>query len=559
VSGAWREAYRLQRTAFPELAYHAIYSVRMGNVAPSIPEAELVRRSERRVLQSKLLVSALLGLLALGSLAILSPTAKGFIAPDLAGPLYVETVIVGLLVLELALLWWTGLQVLPTFLSSAIVPTLEVLPIPSKTLERASFLLFLRLFDLPAGTALVMTPIAVGAALGSVAAGIAIVPGTVATVVFGLGLSLVTGKFFLRHVQGASGGSSRSTAVRWAYLVLWTVPAFAMYGYVALGPRFIAWLTAVASGGPSGAVDALLATFPFPLASLPSLVASGGVAAPDAGTLPLGIVLVGSAAYGVVALLVGIWLLAAPRTLARTISEGGPPGALPGRLRTRSAPMSIVVKDLRISSRTPGFAFLVLLPLLDAIAIGVWTVLASPVPSDAFNVAVAAVATAALLATFFGPAFFAIEVMGYSYTRTLPLSEGSLLLGKVTLIAAIYGIAAGTVLAIALAKLFDPLDFVGFILAELPAVAAAALLELGILMRVARRRGLPITNLYSGSWWAIAVSVPGLLVAGLPLALFALARGRSDLSAIGLMGGVALVELALATGLAFLGSPSGAR
>ncbi|HEV2520316.1 MAG TPA: hypothetical protein VGX00_06840 [Thermoplasmata archaeon] len=541
--GSWREAYRLQARAFPELAYEAIYAVRQGNLPPALPPSEIGARSLRRVLQSKLLVSGLLALVALGTILVLSPVAEGLLAPDLARPLYIATVLVGLLVLELALIWWTGLQVLPTFLASPILPTLEALPVPSPTVDRVGLLLFLRLFDLPAATALIVTPIAVGVALHSPLAGLAILPGALSAVVFALALALVTGRFFVRHVQASPGGSGH-TALRWAYLVLWAIPAFAMYGYVTIGPRAVAWLSGVVAAGPSGLVDGLLAAYPFPLASLPSLASTGSLAWSDSGVGPVVVVVSGSLVYGALTVVLAGWLVTAPRGLAVARGIGSLPAATESVLRTRSPPTSIVVKDLRIASRTPAYAFLILLPLLDAVAIGAWTLLSQPSPSDALNIASAAVATAALLATFFSPAFFAIELMGYSYTRTLPLPQRSLLLGKVLLVAGLYLVASGTVLAITLLRLFDPVPFALFVAAELPAVLAAAFLELGILVRVAQRRGLPITNLYAGSWWTAAVAFPGVIVAGAPLVLFELGRSSSLGYATALMAAVSVVELA---------------
>lgn len=554
MSGAWREAYRLHRWAYPELAYQAIYAVRQGNIPPSIPPKALARTALRRVLQSKILVSGLLGLVSLGSIALLSPRAEALLIPALSPALYEAAVLVGLLLLELALLWWTGLQVLPTYLASPILPTFESLPLSEAVVERSSFLLFLRLFDLPIATMLLLTPIAVGVAFHSALAGLAIVPGVLSVVVFALALSLATGRFFVRHVQSAPGGAGRA-ALRWAYLVLWATPAFAMYGFLTIGPRFLEWLAG--TSGSSGTLETLLAAYPFPLASLPALVSTGTLAWASPSFVDLVIVGSGAVLYGAIALGLSLWLLGAPRAIARTLSEGSAGSDVPLRISPDRAAWAVVVKDLRIASRTPGYAFLILLPLLDAAAIGVWTLFAGHGPVDAFNIATGAVATAALLATFFGPAFFAIELMGYSYTRTLPLSERSLILGKVGLVSLLYAASAGTVLGIALGRLFDPALFVVFVLAELPAVAAAALLEVGILARVARRRGLPITNLYSGSWWATAVSVPGVVVAGAPLALYAFGPIASGIGGVAAMGVLSLLELVVASAFTLVGSGGG--
>jgi predicted permease len=556
VIASWQEAYRLQARTYPELAYQSVYAVRQGNVLPGGTPAHLVTRSGRRVIESKLLVSGLLALITLGVGVVLRPGVEHFLAPHLASDLYDATVLSGLLILELALLWWTGIQILPTFLSSGILPTLDTLPVPSKTVERAGLLLFLRLFDLPALTVLILTPLAAAFAFHSAWAGLAMVPGAVAVVVFALALALTTGRFFVRHVQGSPGGAGHA-AVRWAYLLLWATPAFAMYGFLTFGPRFVDWMTTIAASGTSPSLLAVFAVFPFPLAAAPGLVA-GTVSAPLPGAsgVPATAAVVAAIVYAALTVAVAVWLAGAPAAFSRAGMRGRPVGASVISLRPTSAAYAILTKDLRVASRTPGFAFLILLPLLNAVAIGVWTLLSGPSFSDVFNIAAAAVATAALLATFFGPAFFAIEVMGFGYTRTLPLSERSLLLGKVGLITLLYLLSGGIVLGIALLRVFAPGPFVAFIAAELPAVVAAALFELGVLSWVARRRGMPITNLYSGGWWAAAVSVPGLILAGAPLVGFEILRSSSLSAAVLLMAGIGLAEL-VGVGIATLGGPAG--
>jgi Membrane protein of 12 TMs len=547
---SWKEAVRLSDVAFRELSLQAIYAFRQGNVAPSLPARELVARSRRRVLQSKLVVSSVLGLIALGAAFLLRSSrvaASGFAAPIPLGVFQVG-VFTGLLSLDVAFLWWTGMQVLPTFLSSGVLPVLEPLPIDDRTLSRATGLLYLRLFDLPAITVLVLTPVCVGFSLGLLAA-LAIVPGTLAAVGFAFALSLLTGRFFVRRVQGSRGGGG-NLAVRWAYLVIWLVPAFAMFGFLTAAPAFFDLLADLSRSGPSLAGDLLLAAFPFPLATLPAVAASGnsGLGLDRTGWS----VLIGaSSAYLGLAGWATVWVLGAVRRVT-ALPPGLPRGevARPVTLRTEPAPLAVLTKDLRIASRTPGYAFLILLPILDALTLGLWTLVSAPSSAAASGIGFAAVATSALLATFFGPAFFAIEVFAYSYGRTLPLSNRSLLAGKVALVAIIYLAASTIVLGLTLVRVFDPLVFTLFVVAELPGVAAAALLELGILFRRARTKGLPITNLYAGAWYAVLVSVPGLLVAGLPLVTFQIERAAGEFVALGGMTLVALAELALAAAFA---------
>jgi hypothetical protein len=540
---SWRDAIRLSDVAFTELSLQAIYAFRQGNIGPDEPGRALVARARRRVLQSKAIVSFVLALLAFGAAFVLrsSRVQALFFPPGAPTAAFEAGVMTGLLSLDVAFLWWTGMQVLPTFLSSGVLPVLEPLPINDRTLDRVAGLLYLRLFDLPALTVLVGTPLLIGLIAGPLV-GLAILPGAVAAVAFSLGLSLLTGRFFVRRVQGSRGGGGR-TIVRWAYLVLWLVPAFAMFAFVILAPTFFTALAGLAAAGPSLGGHLLLAAFPFTLAVLPALVASGpaglGLDPVGWGTLWLG-----TAAYLGLAGWSIVWVVGSVRELGLVPARAAAPAAVARvALVTRGPIVSVLTKDLRIASRTPGFAFLVLLPILDAVAIGLLTYARAPGGSVTFGIALAAVMTAALLATFFGPAFFAVEVFAYSYGRTLPLSDRSLLSGKVLLVALMFLVAGGTVLGITLTRIFDPVLFVAFIAAELPGVVAASLLELGILFRRARAKGLPITNLYSGAWLAILVSIPGLIVAGVPLIAFELALAGGVGLGLLAMAGAALGEL----------------
>ena len=542
---SWKEASRLSRVAFTELSFQAIYAFRQGNLLPPGPTGTIVARARRRVIQSKAIVSVVLGLLAFGTALALRATPETTTAIGAIVPVGVfrAGVLTGVFGLDVAFLWWTGMQVLPTYLASQVFPVLEPLPIDDRTLSETAALLYFRLFDLPVATVLVATPLFVGIGLGPWI-GLLVLPGAVAVVAFSLALSLLTGRFFVQKVQGARSGGGR-TFVRWLYLVLWLVPAFAMFGFVTAAPAFFELLRGISSGGPSAASDLLLAAFPYPFAVLPA-VASSGAQGLGLDATGRAVLTAASAGYLALAAWSMVWVLRSVRRIGLV-----PPGVdrteptAPLALRPRSPPLAVLSKDLRIASRTPGFAFLILLPILDAFALGIWTYASAPNATAARNLGLAAVTTAALLATFFGPAFFAIEVFAYSYGRTLPLSDRALLLGKVALVALMYLVASAVVLGLTLARVFEPTLFLLFVAAELPAVLAASLVELGILFRRARARGLPITNLYTGAWYALLVSFPGLLVAGAPLATFELLRSAGSASALTGMGGVAIASLAL--------------
>jgi hypothetical protein len=536
----WREAWRLGGVAFGELSFQAVYAFRQGNVVPSTSSRELVPKGRSRVNQSKAVVSSMLALLAVGAAAFLHEGARfstllfGYAVPS---TILDTGVLTGLLTLDAAFLWWTGLQVLPTLLSSAVLPVLETLPVDATTFRRAAAILYLRLFDLPIATVLLVTPVAIGLGLG-LAAGFAIVPGVIASVVFALALSLVTGRFFVHRIQGARGGGGGSV-VRWGLLLLWLLPSFAILGFVTAGFRFLFFLVGVA--GHHGAFllrDLIYGAYPVPFALLAGVAAHGtaGAGLDTGAAVSVALAIVGYLA------LVGwsiAWLFREIRELGHlpTVPSAAGP-ATTYELKPQPAAWAVLTKDLRIASRTPGYAFLLLLPILDAVALGLLTVIDAPRAAAARGLALGTVTAAALLATFFGPAFFAIEVLAYSYGRTLPLRDRSVVLGKASLIALIFLIASAIVFGLASLRVSDPLLFLAFIAAELPAVLAAAFIELGWLFRRARSKGFPVANLYSGGWIAFLVAIPGLFVAGAPLVAY-------TLSGLPAMAIVAVAELAV--------------
>ncbi len=434
----WRDALRLSGPAFTELSLQAIYAFRQGNILPTGASGDLVPKARRRVWQSKAMVAGLLGFLTLGAAFLLRysalVTARAF-PYYLPPPVFDLGVLTALLGLDVAFLWWTGLQILPTLLSSSVLPVLEALPVDERTLRRVAALVYVRLFDVPVLTVLLLTPLLVSFALGA-PAGLAIIPGVVSSVAFALVLSLITARFFVRRVQSSRGGGG-STVLRWTYLVLWVIPAFGMFGFVTLAPAFFTALSHLTATGPSGPFDLLLLAFPFALAALPPVAAMG------TGALPLGsggLAILAGATLGYLGLAAAClaWLGGAVRRVGEPLHgvADGSPSARFG-LEVTGPVRSVLVKDLRIASRSPGYAFLILLPILDAFALGLLSYAPGSSTGGADALALGAVTSSALLATFFGPAFFAIEVLAYSYGRTLPLPDRSLVLGKVALVVAI--------------------------------------------------------------------------------------------------------------------------
>ncbi len=543
VPGSWAEALRIARTTYQEFSFQSIYAVKQGNVldpSSSADPQKAVRKARTRVAQSKMMVSLLLlVIIAGGALAI--SQGEAIFHLTLPPAYYDASLVGGQLLLIFSLLWMTGLQVAPTLVNSRIFALLATLPLPPRQLKRVALLVLARVFDAPALASLLLLPVADGLATGSLLVGALTLPGVVLTLVAAVAISLYTASFFLLRVSGARGGATGNSVLRWVYLLLWSLPSLAITAFVSFSSQILGTLSRWETTDPA-ALHALLLVFPFPFGYLPF----AGSASGNLPLLPFGAVL---ALYAVLGALAGRWLLSAPLRIALSTpqSSRGTEGLL-APLRPTTPTGAVLRKDLRVASRTPGYAFLILLPLLDAFVLGLSSYVAAPDPSAAGRYALAAVIVAAMLATFFGPAFFATEVMGYSFTRTLPIARPTLLFGKAALVVLIYVIASLLVMGLTAVRVGNPVPFLLFAAAELPAVLAAAVLELGVLFNRAERTGIPLTNLYSGAWWATLVVIPGLLVAGFPLVVYTLGQYYDKVWAVPSMAATA-VALLLLTGL----------
>ncbi|MDE1837470.1 MAG: hypothetical protein KGJ23_12760 [Euryarchaeota archaeon] len=520
----WRGALRIAEVVYDEFSFQSIYALKQGNSSVYLEGKRgegAVERARRRVAQSKAMVAFLLFMvISVGAIGL--RTGAGGLGLTLTPVDYATSLVAGELLLIFSLLWMTGLQVAPTLLGSKVFPLLATLPLSQRDMRRVGFIVFLRIFDAPALMATFYLPLAVGLATGSVLAALVLLPGTIITVALSCAISLVTARFFLLRVSGAEGGTPGSLALRWVYLLLWSLPSLAITAFVAFSLQILDVLSFWEASNP-GAFRTMLLLYPFPFAYLTSLAIYPSLDIYHLLSAP--VMWLSVALYAAAAAVSVHWLRRAPVDLSLAVprsSRGRRAGD--SEVRTDSPSVAILHKDLRIASRTPGYAFLILLPLLDAFILGLSTMLSHPDPAQAERFAIAAVTVAAMLATFFGPAFFATEVMGFSFTRTLPIPRRTLLWGKASLILLVYVIASLLVMGLVAARIGNPIPFAIFALAELPGVLAASFFELGVLFHKAEKTGIPVVNLYSGAWWAMLVVFPGLLVAGIPLLLYLLGQ-----------------------------------
>jgi hypothetical protein len=368
-TGSLREAWALTRVIYQEFSFQSIYALKQGNVLdPSSSQEPLraVRKARSRVAQSKLMVSLLLlFIIVAGAFAL---TRGGAFGIHLAPVDYATSVIAGQLLLLFSLLWMTGLQIAPTLSNSRIFNLIATLPVPERQNRRVATFLLLRVFDAPALTALLFLPLSDALATGSLPVGLLVLPGTLLTVVLAAAVALSTASCFVSQVSGSRGGPRGTSALRWIYLLLWSLPSLAITGFVSFSSQILNTLGLWEVNNPL-AFQSILLVFPFPFGYLPAQDAFPGQ---DPFHLLDGLPFwLAVAAYAALGVLAARWLFTAPMTvsLRQPKSSRGETGTFPP-LRRSSPTGAILQKDLLVASRTPGYAFLILLPLLDAFVLG---------------------------------------------------------------------------------------------------------------------------------------------------------------------------------------------
>ena len=413
------------------------------------------------------------------------------------------------LIVILFLIVVMGLQVSTSFVSSKVAEILTTQALSRRETSNIMLLSLLRIFDIPLLTAIGVSTGGYYIATGS-AAGAAIVFIAVATTeIFSLTLAVFLSKFFYTHIIGSSGKSRWKAVLRIVFIVLWILPVFGTYLMVNLSVQLFNSFASITQLF-SSALQFLLAVYPFSYALLVAFVTQPASVdtyyAAAAGAASLGYTALGVYAY---------------KWLTRTVSKLGTGGISAVRekvkdtlVRPRRTWIGIVIKDLRMASRSPALASLFLLPVLQTVVLVFSFYSYGDITATTSWVILLTVTGMMMLVP---PVQFSIESFAAVYTRTLPLTKRVLVLSK-TFTATVMYLASMFVLVVA--ALYMNRDFANILVygtGQTFPVGAACMLELNILSKKYWKQGAAIGNIYARLSTYILVIVPGLALASVPL------------------------------------------
>lgn len=507
----WKITSRVHR----EIAFQSMFSLRMGGRLPQREGTNirrLVQNAELNTLITKILTSILIGAFGfsvftlMGSYSFASTYIPARLPPyDVTVLSYMSLFLMVILFLIVVM----GLQVSTSLVSSRVAEILTPLALPRKDTSTIMLLSLLRIFDVPLLTAIGVATGGYYIATGSVVGTLIVLVAVVTTEIFSLALAISLSKFFYAHIMGSSGRSRWKGFLRMVFIVLWILPVFGTYLMVNLSVRLLdqfASLTQLFSS----TLQFLSAVYPFSygfltaFAARPSSVDIYYVAV--AGAASLGYTALGLYAY---------------RWLTRTVSKLGTGGISTIRekvkdtlIHPRRTWLGIIVKDLRMASRSPALASLFLLPALQTVALALSFYSFGGITVTTAWVILLTVAGIMMLVP---PVQFSIESFAATYTRTLPLTKKILILAKTFTAVVMYLASMFVLVAAALYMQRDFSNILTYGTGQTLPIAAACMLELNILAKKYWKEGAAIGNIYARLSTYILVIVPGLVLAGVPL------------------------------------------
>jgi predicted permease len=495
---------------YKEISFQSIFSLRAGGALPRRGKDDvrtLISNAEVNTILSKLVTTVFIALFGFAVfLPLMSGTSSTGSLKDLTAVGSVST----FLAVVLFLISFMGLQVSTSFISSKATDVLSPLSLSRSDVSRIIFLCFLRIFDIPLIASVIVLLLAYYFVGGSVLGGLVAFTGVIVTEAFALTLTMGLARFFYSRVAGGGGRSRWKTLLRFAFMLVWILPSFAIYFVVNFAEQIVQSFASLTQGF-SSALQLFVVLYPFSYGYLVSFVTFSQSI--DYLTVALSVV----ACLGYVA-----FAAYCVRWVTRTMGGIGAAGvsrapreAVKDTIVSPQVPwLGTIRKDLRVASRSPSYASLFLLPAIEA------TVLAMSFSSFSevgLSSTLGLLTGMSVVVLMLPPMLVSIEGLAASYMRSLPLKKKTLISAKTLLSTFTYAVSLVVLFIVALfmGKSYSYILTFGAI--HLFSVAAATMLELIILANKFWKEGFAIGNIYARLSTYILIILPGLAVVVIPI------------------------------------------
>lgn len=426
---------------------------------------------------------------------------------NISNELRIAGAISAFLAAVLFIIFFMGLQVSTSLVSSRIPEILGPLPLPKKDISRILLLCLARTFDLPLLVALPLAYVLVG---GSPLGGVIAVAAMVTTEVFALALTIGSARFFYSRVATGGGKSHWKTILRSVFMIVWILPSLGSYLVISFAGQIVMLFASFAQAASSSTQFIVLA-YPF---SFGFLVSSATFFAQTSQTT---VVLSAVSSIGYVAL-AGYSFKHIMRIISRI--GGGGIGSTARELvkdtvvKPQRPWLGIIRKDLRIASRSPSYAMLFFLPALQTVVLAISF---SSIGEAGLIPTLSILIVVTMITLLLPPTMFSIEGLASTYTRSLPLMRRTLILAKTLLAALIYVVSLISLSIVALYVRMDLAYLLAFGSIHLLSILSASMLELDLLVGKFWREGFALGNLYSRLSTFISILLPAYVLAWIPI------------------------------------------
>jgi len=536
------ELWRLSSVVYKEVSFQSIFSLRAGSGLPQSGRRDIkqiVASAKFNTLISKVVTAVFLGIFAV---TVFAPILFRDLGPSLSREIAIPGGISAFLTVVLFLIVFMGLQMSTSFVSSKIVDVLNPLPLSRRDVSRIVFLCFVRIFDIPmvAAGAVFLLVYFLPPVGGTPFGGLVSVAGIIIAEIFALSLTVLLAKFFYARVARAGGKSMVQTILRFAFMLVWILPTFAAYLVLNFATEIVQAF-ATLTQGLSAASQSLVVIFPFCF----GYIVSYATIAPEINSFSLDLSIAASIAYGFLAYYCLRWV-------TRSVREIGMDGIVQSTrepvkdtiIKPQVPWLGIIRKDVRVASRSPSYASLFFLPVVQTVVLALTFTSFTEIGAAT---ALGLLTGISLLTLLLPPTLLSIEGLASAYTKHLPLRKRTLTTAKTFVATITYVVSIFILTGVAFFIGKDYLSVAIFGIIHTFSVSAAIMLEITLMMRKFWKEGFAVGNIYSRITTYVAILIPGYILAAVPMTLAFVSFFLEPAFAVQIFLAAALTEFAFMT------------
>lgn len=530
--------WKISGTVYREICFQSIFSLRLGAPLPQMDSDKIrkvARQVEMNMLVSKILITIFVAVLAVMPLGYWSYFVMGL-------KLVEELAIVGCVSVFLASLFFLlvvlGLQTTTSLMATKAFEILSSFPISRGDVSKIALFSFLRIFDMPLITALAVFPAAFSIVVRSFFGGLAALFTVVLTEIFAMALTIGLSKLFYSRIVAGGGGSKYRTIMRFIYMLIWILPSFGIYLAMNFATQILQVLAYSLTQMSVIQTFALALVYPFSLGFTTAFA-----------TFPHKISLMHAAALAVSTFLYTALAYLGLNYTGSTIRRIGSGGVIIASkafvrdlvIRPKSPYLGVIIKDLRVASRSPSYASILMLPALQAVII----LISLGLVRIDLPMVLGFLAGISLMSLIVAPTLFSVETLASAYTRSLPLKRRTVIAAKTFLSTLTYVSCVVALAAFTLYLRREIFSAVAFGLVQAVSVTAGCMFELLLLAERFWKIELSPGNIYASLSTFVMVLIPGVVLCLTPMMVCVALGFSSALFTLTVFLAIATLELAV--------------